>query len=556
MDELAALTETLDEEALQRANNIMAGPFLDGVEVDGEPFEQWLREQRENARELAISLYAHLGTAFLATSRYQCAIDAAKQALLIDPWNEKIHQLLVSSLSKAGRRADAILHVDEFRQRLWSELGLEPSLELAITLADDRQLHRDALRVSSTQPDARPASRGQTERKQSVVGIFPFELIGEDAAQAYLATGLADEITAELCRFRSLTILARDSMLRVSRSGSDQPYKIGELGATHFVRGSLQVRTSTIRMTVQLVEVATGRLIWSEQYDFGRERFFEVRDDVVSQVVSTLFGTLIDDRIAGIRARPTDSMSAYDCVLRGMAIHKSGHTTKSEAEDAVSWFDRALELDPNYARAHAWRACAAAHLWPAQPSEEHLKRNMNSVEVALSIDPTDSEAHRIKGALHTFQREFEAAIYHLRRAKALNPNDAHLLIKGGLYLNFLGNYEEGLEDISQAMRRNPLHPDWYWRDKGIVLFSAADSSHALDALHCVTENREVDLVYQAACLTDLKQSAKAQRQAGQLLQSGDGFSLERLDTSLPYRCYQDPAEGTRLRELLRRAGLR
>ena len=277
------------------------------------------------------------------------------------------------------------------------------------------------------QPDVRPASRYQKQPGQSVVGVFPFELISEDVTQTYLATGLADEITSELCRFRSLMVLARDSMLRVSRSSLGQLAELKDLGATHFVRGTLQVRVEVMRMSVQLVEAATERLVWSEQYDFCREQLFDVQDDVVSQVVSTLFGKLVDHRTTDIRARPTEIMSAYDCVLRGMAIHKSGHTTKTEAEDAVSWFDRALELDPNYARAHAWRACAAAHLWPAQPSEEHLRRNMRSVELALSIDPTDSEAHRIKGALHTFQREFEGAVYHLRRAKArrARPPRAH-----------------------------------------------------------------------------------------------------------------------------------
>ena len=218
LDELTALARSHGEDALRRTTSIVVGPFLEGLDMDEEPFDQWLRERRENARELAISVYSGFASSFLATSDYQCAIEATRQALLIDPLNEHIHQLFVSSLVKAGRRAEAIHHANEFKRRLWIELGLKPSAEFAVTLSNGSELGGDRSSSSSVQQEPRPAGR-----TQPVIGVIPFELIG-DGASTYLATGLAEEISAELCRFHSLTVLARDSVRGLGRSGSGQPH--------------------------------------------------------------------------------------------------------------------------------------------------------------------------------------------------------------------------------------------------------------------------------------------------------------------------------------------
>ena len=221
----------------------------------------------------------------------------------------------------------------------------------------------------------------------------------------------------------------------------------------------------------------------------------------------------------------------------------------------MAWFDRALELDPNYARALAWRACAAAHLWPLQPTQEHFDRNMHLVSRALAIDPTDSEAHRIKGALHTFQRQFDPAAYHLKRARDLNPNDAHLLVKGGLYLSYLGEHEEGLNDIDLAMQRNPLHPDWYWRERGIVLFGLGAYREALNALQRCQEDRDLDHIYQAACLVALGDELPARERVEQLRRTRPEIDLHWVRRALLYRCYKNAADLSRLTAFLETAGL-
>ena len=192
-----------------------------------------------------------------------------------------------------------------------------------------------------------------------------------------------------------------------------------DLGARYVVEGTVQRDGDRLRISVRLVDAETSNQLWSERYDGVVANIFEFQDHIAAQVAGTVQPAVRHRELELGRRKAPENFAAYDCVLRGISLHNHGHATPEEAKDAVAWFDRALELDPNYPRALAWRACAAAHLWPLQPAQEHFDRNMHLVSSALSIDPADIEAHRIKGALHMFQRQFDLATYHLERARDL-----------------------------------------------------------------------------------------------------------------------------------------
>ena len=218
-------------------------------------------------------------------------------------------------------------------------------------------------------------------------------------------------------------------------------------------------------------------------------------------------------------------------------------------------FDRAIDLDPAYARAHAWRACSAYALWPSQPKDAHIDRNMASVDTALSMDSSDSEAHRIKGILHAFRREHERADRHLTTARTLNPNDARLLIKSGLHRSYLGDCGAALQDASRARRRNPLNPDWYWCDLGIVLFNAGHHEQALNALVLSDAGRIVDYVCIAASLVLTGQIDAVRHRVAQLKALQPETDVTWLRQALPFRCHKDERALDILTGCLSTAGL-
>jgi TolB-like protein/Tfp pilus assembly protein PilF len=434
-------------------------------------------------------------------------------------------------------------------------------------VADVREAHSSELSpLVSCQPPPYPislvTSAAPTQDRPAIsrdvgppaIVVMPFDNLS-GSGDDYLVDGLVDEITSALSRVRDFCVIARQSAFAYKGRLVDAREVNKDLGARYVVEGTVRRDGDRLRISVKLVDAETCNQLWSERYDGVVSNTFEFQDHIAAQVAGTMQPAVRHRELDLGTRKPPNDLAAYDCVLRGIFIHQSGHLTAGEAKEAVAWFDRALELDPNYARALAWRACAAAHLWPLQPTQEHFDRNMHLVSRALAIDPTDSEAHRIKGALHTFQRQFDPAAYHLERARDLNPNDAHLLVKGGLYLSYLGKHEEGLNDIDLAVQRNPLHPDWYWRERGIVLFGLGAYREALNALQRCQEDRDLDHVYQAACLVALGNEPPARERVEQLHRTRPEIDLHWVGKALLYRCYKDPSDLLRLTGFLGTAGM-
>lgn len=390
------------------------------------------------------------------------------------------------------------------------------------------------------------------------VGLVPFALQPADPSLDYLATGLTDEITTELGRYHTLAVLARYSTQQVVRSEGGDLGGLKALGATHGVRGTIQLRHGKLRIAVQLVQLASQRLLWAERYDIGREELLAMQDDVVSSIVQAIHGGVADDRLAEARSRPTESLDAYDCVLRGMALHRGGglnNCTADDARAAIVWYDRAIDLDPRYARAHGWRACASVVLWPTIPEDKHFDECRAACRKALELDPLDAELHRLMVGNSLYQRRFDLGHYHLDRMRALNPNDCHMLIKGGHWLNFLGERDRAITNIELSMRRNPLHPPWYWRDAGIVLFDKGDYEGAWTALNLVPVLRHTDLVYRAATLVGLGELHEAKAVVARLHEENPDITLANLANLMPYRCYKRDQDVERLRDHVARAGL-
>ncbi len=384
------------------------------------------------------------------------------------------------------------------------------------------------------------------------VVVMPFDNLS-GAGDDYLVDGLVDEITSALSRGRDFCVIARQSAFAYRGRLVDAREVNKDLGARYVVEGTTRRDGDRLRISVKLVDTETCNQLWSERYDGVVANIFEFQDHIAAQVAGTMQPAVRHSQLDLGRRKPPNSLAAYDCVLRGIALHDHGHATAEEAKEAVAWFDRALELDPNYARALVWRACAAAHLWPLQPAQEHFDRNMHLVSRALAIDPTDSEAHRVKGALHTFQRQFDLAAYHLKRARDLNPSDAHILVKGGLYLSYLGEHEEGLNDVDLAMQRNPLHPDWYWRERGIVLFGLGAYREALHTLQRCQEDRDLDHIYQVACLVALGDEQRGRDRVEQLRRTRPEIDLHWIRNAVLYRCYKNADDLSRLTALLETA---
>jgi TolB-like protein len=417
-------------------------------------------------------------------------------------------------------------------------------------IADIKQLDLPPNEISSFSDQQ---EKGTVSRP--VVGVFPFEPLSEDLPP-YLVRGIAEDIATELSRFSEFAVIAPYSTFRHDFRDRDHFEVASSLGITHIVCGSLAGQNSLERVTVSLVNTESGTTLWSERYDVHGEDYFEVQDDLVRKIVSTLNQGLNIHLMEAARSKPPLSLSAYEAMLRGLFIYKWGVGSRDEAEQARFWFDRAIELDPDYGRARAWRECVHSDWWSSPPSESDLSDAMGGIHKAITSDQGDHEVHRIKGALHMCCGEHELGDYHLAKAVEINPNDAHILVSIGHYRSYLAENSDDLTYIDLAFERNPLHPNWYWQHRGVALFSHAQYVEVIDNLHRSSSETEVVHLYLAAAYAQLKELGKAKQHVQKLHNMNPNANIDWLNVAYPTRCYEESEHRSRFVEGLRLAGLK
>jgi tetratricopeptide (TPR) repeat protein len=261
--------------------------------------------------------------------------------------------------------------------------------------------------------------------------------------------------------------------------------------------------TNRVRITAQLIEAATGRHVWADRYDRSLEDIFAVQDEISETIAAMLSGQVEDAGRARAQHKRTADMTAYDFVLLGMDRYRQ--LTREANAEARDMFQKAIDRDPQYARAHACLAWTYLvdnnrELW----SEASVNEAMKSIENAIALDDDDSWYHAIIcQTLFMLGRDDEAEI-HFKRGSALNPNDAETAAAMVPYLVYSGRYEEGLDFITRAKRLNPFSPRLYHFYHALALYSAHDYEQAISNIKSIREISRRARVFLAACYAQLE----------------------------------------------------
>jgi adenylate cyclase len=246
-------------------------------------------------------------------------------------------------------------------------------------------------------------------------------------------------------------------------------------------------------------------------------------------------------------------MAAYECVLAGKTLH---HRRSPEAnKQALQMLERAIDLDPNYAHAHAWKACVMGQAWTngwARDRDGTWRQVMRELDTALSLDENDSDVHRILAAVNLVGRDHDQAAYHQSRALQLNPNDDLIVVQQGEILTWHGRAEEGIGWVQKAMRLNPYHPERFWSHLARAYFLAGRYGEAVEALHRISTLDVNQRALLVASLAQLDNDDAARAQAAGLLDSDPAFRISNHVAGLYFKQESDRAH---YRDALRKAGL-
>jgi TolB-like protein len=529
-------------DAIEEAVALYRGDLLAGLAADEEPFEDWLRGERERLRSLALEAMSRLLEHYCRDGDTGRGTVLARRILALDPLREDAHRALIRLYAVSGQRASALRQYERCRETLQRELGVAPEPE---TMAEYRRLlapHGDAHAAG----EAAPAPR----MRPSIV-VLPFVDRGGDGSRDYIAHGVTDDIISGLSRFRALRVMASNTSF-VFKDREVTALEFGrELGVDYVLQGSAQVAGDRLRVTAQLVGMETGAHLWAERYDRATADIFEVQDDVSRSIVATMVGRIESAGTANARRKPTANMTAYDYLLRGLEQYRTAGTPEQTGA-ARRLLAKATELDQHLARAYAVLACIDCYGWWADRADHKMVEPLALARKAVALDPDDCEGHWILGVLVLYARAFDEAEYHLERAQALNPNNVVVLVKRGKVLAHVGRAEEAVGLIEQAMALDPYHADWLWEELGFALLVAGHYDEAAQALVRAGTPWPYECANLAAAYAGSGRLARAREVVAGILGERPDFDLAEVTRAVPFKRASDRE---RYLELLSLAGL-
>jgi adenylate cyclase len=316
--------------------------------------------------------------------------------------------------------------------------------------------------------------------KPSIV-VLPFVNLSKDPEQDYFSDGLTEVLTGDLTRLSGLFVIARNSAFTYKGKAVKVQDVGREMGVRYVLEGSVLKSGDKLRINAQLIDATTGYHLWSERYDRPLKDIFALQDEIVQKIVTTL-KLQLSLREQGILVRKTtDNLEAYDYLLRGLESYF--RFTKEANVQARQMFEKAIELDPQYALAYAILSATYSLEWNMQWSTDPqtLERAGELAQKALALDGSLPLAHSVLSWVYVQKQQPDQAIAESEQAIALDPNAAGSYAQLADVLNTVGRPEEAVRFVEQAMRLNPRYPVTYLVTLGLAYRLTGRHAEAITA---------------------------------------------------------------------------
>ena len=270
-------------------------------------------------------------------------------------------------------------------------------------------------------------------------------------------------------------MIARNSSFTYKGRSVDVRAVGRDLGVRSVLEGSIRRAGNRVRITAQLIDATTGAHLWADRYDRDLTDIFEVQDDVTRRIVDALKVTLSPAEKARLAESGTPNIDAYDCFLRGRELLLGKHKNRERFEQAIKFFTRALELDPNYSQAYAGLGLAYnfdyQNRWSDDP-DNSLRLAKQNAEQAIEKDPNEPLAHCVAALAAIFEKDLDRAKSEVDMALSLNPNFALALHLLGSIRIYSGQPLEAIPAIERAMRLDPAFRHQYLHFLGMAYLLA------------------------------------------------------------------------------------
>jgi len=357
------------------------------------------------------------------------------------------------------------------------------------------------------------------------LAVLPFINVSSETAHDHLAVGLTDGLITELSKVSGLFVIARHSVFALGDTDGNIQKVAAELGVHFILEGSLQRDESRLRINVNLIDALTGVSMWAERYDREYSDIFAVQDDVIGKITSALVVQLSEGERSQLARIPTGSLEAYDNYLRA---EQEGffYSDVETYRRTLSFYQKAIDLDPAFADAHAGIARVAVDVWRNDynliwSAAVARKIAYDAAGQALKLDPDNARAHTVLALLQLVDGRETEAIDSANRAVTVQPNDAEALGNLALVLAHAGDRERAITEMEKALRLDPTPPPNFKLLAGVVFYAARQNERAIPLLEAARDglpNAEPSREYLAAAYAHRGDRQHAAQEVQKLLQ--------------------------------------
>jgi TolB-like protein/class 3 adenylate cyclase/cytochrome c-type biogenesis protein CcmH/NrfG len=388
------------------------------------------------------------------------------------------------------------------------------------------------------------------------IAVLPFDNMSDDPQQEYFSDGITEDIITDLSKISGLFVIARNSTFTYKGKPVKVQQVAEDLGVRYVLEGSVRKAGEKVRINAQLVDATTGHHLWAERLDGQLGDIFALQDRFTQKIVAALAVKLTADDESLLASRGTDNVEAYDNYLRGLELQQ--RNAREDSVKAVEYLKKAIELDPDFARAHAQLASAyqliITRRWDVDLGWTDA-RSLRWKHLQIAMENPTPLALRTSAKFRLYRRQYEEAIAETERAIALDPNDADSYWSMGFVLTYAGRSAEAVDPFKTAMRFNPYYPGWYPYFLGV-------------AQYCLERYEEAATSQERAFKVDPNSSAwwlaAAYAQLGRGQEAADalakyiekrGWGLPLVESTFRYQPFKNQSDLDRFAEGLVKAGL-
>ena len=384
----------------------------------------------------------------------------------------------------------------------------------------------------------------RSQQVKPSIAILPFENMSSDSKDEYFAHGITDDIATDLSRVSELIVIARNATRDYKNSSLTKSQAAKELGVRYVLDGSVRRSGGKIRINARLEDASDSRQLWADRFDGDLEEVFDFQDQITESIVATLAITLTQAEQNRALKKDVRSLKAYDLVLQGNAFHQ--RMARNDNSAAMKLYSRAIELDPDYAPAHAGLAWALVHeanqRWSGDP-KALLELALNHAKQAVLLDSSLAKAHMVLGDVYCWTRRHNLAVTEGRKAVELDPSNADAHFALGYYLITAGQSAEAVKEAKLALRYNPVFANrFYYEVIGNSLYLTKDYAAAVAALEeGLGRFPDSDGLHQwlAAAHGQLGNLREARFHASEYLRLRPNETINEIKNRQPYKSVQD-----------------